>query len=136
MKRSSLRKTGKSETSKLQKKCDSLLTPIIKKKYPKCEGCGINPTTVAHHWIEKSRSSNLRYDLRNIIPLCAVCHVKIHNRFGNNVVGGVDIADKIINKRGKVWKRHMDEEANVIVKTNKAWYESKLAELEKNLLCG
>lgn len=118
----------KSEISKLQKKADSLLTPIIKKKRPKCEGCGKN-TEVAHHWIEKSRSSNLRYNLKNLIALCHSCHAKIHNRFGNSVVGGYDIAEKIIKQRGKKWKKEMDIEGRKIIKVNKEFYEKAIEKL-------
>ena len=130
MKRGYLRKTGKSDISKLQKKADAMLTPIIKKIYPYCEGCG-QETTVGHHWIEKSRSLNLRYNIEdNIIPLCQSCHAKIHNRFGNSVVGGLDVALIVIEKRGREWKERMDIEGRIIVRANEAWYLNKLQELE------
>jgi hypothetical protein len=133
MKRTPLRKKGKSNISKLQKKADSMLTPIIKKIYPHCEGCG-QETTVGHHWIEKSRSLNLRYNIEdNIIPLCQSCHAKIHNRFGNSVVGGLDVALIVIGKRGQEWKERMDREGRIIVKADEFWYENKIQELEKML---
>lgn len=105
----------------VRNKCDALLTPIVKKMYPRCESCG-KPTEVGHHWIEKSRSSNLRYNLENIIPLCTVCHTKIHNRFGSSVVGSVDVAQAIINKRGEEWKKRMDVEGKKIIKTDIHFY--------------
>lgn len=131
-----MRRKGKSETSKLQTKCDKLLTPIIKRLYPKCEACG-GDTEVAHHWIEKSRSSNLRYDMRNLIPLCHSCHAKIHNRFGNSVTGALDVADIIRAKRGEEWYNKMKIDGQKIIKVNEEWYESKLLELESLLAdCG
>jgi hypothetical protein len=106
----------------LRNKVDKLLTPWIIGKHKQCECCG-NKATVAHHWIEKSRSSNLRYDERNLISLCNFCHTKIHNRFGNSITGSFDVATKIINKRGKKWKYTLDVEARKIVKTDRYFYE-------------
>lgn len=121
---------AKSPTTKLQEKCDSFLTPIIKKKKPFCESCG-QPTQVAHHWIEKSRSNFLRYDFDNLIALCNSCHVKIHNRFGSSISGAYDVADTIIKKRGKKWKKDMDILGKKLIKINKKYYEDKLEELKK-----
>ena len=127
-----MRRKSKSETSKLQSKADKLLTPIIKKLHPKCEACG-SDTEVAHHWIEKSRSSNLRYDLRNLIPLCHSCHAKIHNRFGNSIMGSLDVADVIRQKRGEDWYNQIRIDGQKIIKVNKEWYEAHLDRLEKEL---
>ena len=133
MKRTPIRRKGKSITSKLQAKCDKLLTPIVKLQSEMCEaGCG-NPTQVGHHWIEKSRSARLRYEIENIIPLCNSCHTKIHNRFGNNIVGGIDIAEVIIEKRGREWFDRMNKLQSEIIKTNKAYYEGQLEKLENIL---
>ena len=101
-------------------KADKLLTPIVRKLTPKCEACG-NDTQVAHHWIEKSRSNYLRYDLRNLIALCQSCHTKIHNRFGNSVTGCLDVADIIIQKRGKKWKKQLDKDSAILIKRDVYW---------------
>lgn len=132
MKRTAIKRKSKSETAKLQAKCDKLLTPIIKQLHPKCEGCG-KDTEVAHHWIEKSRSSNLRYNIENLIPLCHSCHTKIHNRFGNSVMGAIDIADTVRNKRGEEWFNRMKVEGAKVIKVNKVWYEENL---ERLMDCG
>jgi len=114
-----------------KEKADSLLTPIIKKKIPRCESCG-RPTEVAHHWIEKSRSSFLRYDLENnLIGLCHSCHSKLHNRFGNSITGAYDVADTIVRKRGQKWKEEMDVLGRKTIKVNLKYYENKLEELKK-----
>ena len=114
--------TKKTVIQTLRNKTDKLLTPLVKKLHPRCEACG-SKTQVAHHWIEKSRSSNLRYDLRNLINLCHSCHAKIHNRFGNSVTGSLDVAELIIKKRGKKWKKEMETEGRKIVKTDRYFYE-------------
>jgi 5-methylcytosine-specific restriction endonuclease McrA len=106
---------------KLRDKADSLLTPLCKKISPNCEACN-QPTQVGHHWIEKSRSSFLRYDMRNLIALCNPCHAKIHNRFGNSVVGGLDVAEIIIKKRGRAWKNQLDKDQQIHQAVNKSFY--------------
>lgn len=114
-------------------KCDKMLTPIAKKLRPRCEGCG-QPTEVGHHWIEKSRSSYLRYDVeRNIISLCHSCHAKIHNRFGNSVVGGLDVAEIIIKQRGRRWKNQLDKDSAKIIKVDVPHYEETYQHLKDYL---
>lgn len=114
--------------STLRNKADALLTPICKKHNPNCESCG-QPTQVGHHWIEKSRSSYLRYDLRNLVALCHSCHAKIHNRFGNSVVGGLDVAEIIINKRGRAWKEQLDKDAETYQKVDRIFYTEAIERL-------
>jgi hypothetical protein len=114
--------------STLRNKTDALLTPLCKKNHPNCESCG-QPTQVGHHWIEKSRSSFLRYDMRNLIALCNSCHAKIHNRFGNSVVGGLDVAEIIINKRGRAWKELMDAEHKIYQKVDRDYYTQNYTHL-------
>lgn len=116
MKRSRLKRKSETSVAKLRDLNDRMLTPIIKYRFPHCEACG-QPTQVGHHWIEKSRSLFLRYDLeRNIIPLCNSCHTKIHNLFGNSITGSLNVAEKIINNRGTEWKRQLDVDSAKTVK--------------------
>ena len=101
----------------VRNKADSLLTPIVKITTPRCEACG-HDTEVAHHWIEKSRSTFLRYDFRNLIALCHSCHAKIHNTFGNSVTGCLDVAEIIIKKRGDEWRAQLAKDAIKQVKAD------------------
>jgi len=106
-----------------QKMCDSLITPIVKKERPYCEACG-HATEVGHHFIEKSRSSFLRYNIDdNIIALCNSCHAKIHNRFGNSVMGSYDVATIIINNRGKKWLNKLKKDGQTYNKVNAEFYK-------------
>lgn len=71
--------------------------------------------------------------MRNIIALCNSCHAKIHNRFGNSVVGGLDVAEIIINKRGRAWKELMDAEHKTYQKVDRDYYTQNYTHL-KSLL--
>jgi hypothetical protein len=127
MKRTQLKKRGKSPESKLQKKCDQLMQEYYTKKYPKCDICNA-PTYCMHHFIEKSRSNRLRYEPENLIPLCFKCHYGVHNacagRILNNVLRSYNFMDAIINKRGgKEWKDKMERIGREMIKTNLAYYE-------------
>ncbi len=120
------------KVSTVRKKADDLLTPIVKLTTPCCEACG-HETEVAHHWIEKSRSTFLRYDFRNLIALCKSCHAKIHNTFGNSVVGGLKVAEIIIKKRGAKWRAQMDKESVTYVKADVHYFIGHLERLKQLL---
>ena len=121
---------SKPTLEKVMKKADKLLTPLMRKVCPKCEACG-NDMQVAHHWIEKSRSNYLRYDPRNLISLCHSCHTKIHNKFGNSVTGCLDVADIIIQKRGKKWKKQLEKDSAKIIKKDVLWATEQYERLKK-----
>lgn len=116
----------------LKRICDALLQSLVRAKNAHCEACGAK-CQVAHHWIEKSRSSYLRYNLDNLIPLCNSCHSKIHNIFGNNVVGGLNVAEIIIKRRGLAWKKRMDRLQPTYQKVDRIWLENVKKRLEKEL---
>jgi 5-methylcytosine-specific restriction endonuclease McrA len=106
----------------LQKKADNLLTPIIKKLHPVCLLCP-SPTQVAHHFIHKSKSSALRYDLENLINLCNHCHCALH--FGSESEASASIAFL----KGKKWFAYIQSKKYATQKINKAYYESILEKL-------
>jgi len=124
-------------TKQLQKECDDLLSYIAKKQKPMCEALCGNKTQVGHHWIEKSRSAGLRYNIDNLVSLCNVCHSRIHNKFKNNVVQSIDIALIIIKSRGTGWYKRMSklqaDLKDVVVKRNKGYYQQELERLNKLL---
>jgi len=125
-------KKSKRPTAKLERRNDALITPVVKVLHPLCEACN-QPTQVGHHFIERSRSNRLRYDTINLIGLCASCHVKIHNRFGNSISGCLDIADIIRKKRGDTWYDQLKITAREIVKTDELWYEKWFEILSEQL---
>lgn len=102
----------------MRNKCDKLLTPIIKKMYPMCLLQAPNCygfTQVAHHHIHKSKSTRLRYEIDNLIPLCNHCHLVLHNNESY-------WASKVIEKRGIAWFQGIDKTKNEIVKADVYYY--------------
>ena len=63
----------------------------------KCEICG-QPMFCLHHFIEKSRSNYLRYEIRNMVKVCLSCHYKFHHP------DPVNSLNELIKRiRGKAW---------------------------------
>ena len=117
MKRRAIPKKGKTlKPSTIRNKADALLTPIIKAKFPRCILCP-NPTQVAHHHVHKSKSTRLRYDLDNLIPLCNGCHFKLHQNESY-------WAGKVIEIRGMDWFKQLDKTQNEIVKADRYYYQA------------
>lgn len=111
--------------STVRNKCDNLLTPIIKAMYPRCLLCP-RETEVAHHHIHKSKSSRLRYELDNLIPLCGHCHVVLHNNESY-------WSSKITAIRGIEWFERLDKLGREIVKTDVHYYLAQYERLQNIL---
>ena len=94
--------------TRLQKDLDKLMQEIYVKKYPICLVCG-NKTTEMHHFIPKARSLYLRYDERNLIPLCKGCHLKHHK-------GDPEIHVVILHKKGLKWYKDLKKDRYKIMK--------------------
>ena len=109
-----------------QKKCDSLLSPIIKLLYPKCLLCG-GQTQIAHHFIKKSVSSFHRYNLKNLINLCNACHFRLH--FNDEGLWNGRIA--LI--KGKRWLDNLEKHKRDYVRCNLEYYERIYKKLKKKL---
>lgn len=102
----------------MRNKADKLLTPIIKAQHPECflkssSSCNFY-TQVAHHHIKKSRSSALRYDLENLVPLCNSCHLMLHQNESKWVL-------ELIERKGIEWAQSLKEK-DVLVKTDVHFY--------------
>ena len=92
---------------KNQKICDRLLSPLIKDLFPHCLLCG-GETQVAHHFVHKSKSLALRYNLNNLIPLCSSCHFKLHQNEGY-------WSAKIIEIKGLRWFKAIEKKKNELL---------------------
>jgi len=65
-----------------------------------------------HHYIQKKQSLKLRWDERNLIPLCKSCHCKHH------IAGDPHINEVILRKKGFEWANELEEERRVFYKVN------------------
>jgi 5-methylcytosine-specific restriction endonuclease McrA len=109
VKRTPIRKKSKSTTSKLQSKCDKLLSPIVIKQNPVCIFYGLKGaenctyyTQVAHHHVHKSKSSRLRYEIDNLVNLCNHCHLMLHHNESY-------WASKVVELRGIEWFKNLEK---------------------------
>lgn len=113
MKKTRLKKV--SSIGYYRNKCDKLLSPIIVKMYGKCELCG-RPANVAHHFVHKSKSNKLRYEIINLIPLCNSCHFALHHNES-------EYAAKIVKKRGLLWFDTLEVLKRESIKVNRSYYQ-------------
>ncbi len=84
-----------------------------------CLVCG-HQAQVMHHFFTKGSSQNLRWNMRNLVPLCHSCHCKHHN--------GQDprINKIIVEKKGDAWFKEMEKLQPVPFKTNMKILKEKL----------
>ena len=119
-------KKDKTTLRKLELKCDSLLQVKFKESNPYCIVCGL-PTSNGHHVIFKSQSNYLRFNMKNIVPLCMKCHFKLHN------IGDSEILGTIIKKKGMKWFDELQHDRHILQKTTKEYLESIIESLSKKL---
>ena len=110
-------------------KCDALLTPIMKKLFPRCllgiDGCA-RVTQVAHHHVHKSKSTRLRYEIINLIPLCNHCHVVLHH---DESFWGA----KVAQIRGAEWFGEIERMKHETVKADVYYFKENYERLSKML---
>jgi hypothetical protein len=127
MKRTPLRKKAKSHTEGWWRgHADDLMQDCERKLYLKCLVCG-GPNQVGHHYQTKQTSSFLRYDWRNIIPLCFSCHFKHHKQ------ADPYIAATIIRVKGQAWAEEIERDRRKSIKTGSLYYQEKCREFEEQL---
>jgi len=124
----------KTDKKKLAKKADALWKKASLLKWgDKCVICG-SPANAYHHFIPKSRSLVLRYDVENAVPLCLKHHYAVH--FSSNPVEIADIVDMIRKKRGKKWCKYIEKKRKILSGGGRTinWYNEQISNLEKQ--CG
>ena len=102
------KKKKKDKRIQLKRDLDKLIQEIYVRKYPRCLVCP-NKTSEMHHFIPKSRSLFLRWDERNLIPLCKKCHCSHH-------FGDVTIHATILKKKGWEWYDSINKDRHKIMK--------------------
>lgn len=107
-------------------RADDLMQDVGRKLSDTCLVCG-GPNQVGHHYQTKQTSSFLRYEFRNLIPLCNSCHFKHHKMFDPHIVR------TIISRKGKKWADEIERDRRKIIKTGILYYQQKCQEFEKLL---
>ena len=107
----------------LRNKADALLSPTIIKLFPVCLLCGGN-TQVAHHHFHKSKSNRLRYEIENLINLCASCHFKLHQNESK-------WASEIVRIKGLSWYEKLRVMEQGYVKVDRYFYEEAIDRFTK-----
>lgn len=103
----------KSKLQSLKKKLDRLIQEKYVPINPRCLVCG-EKTNCMHHFIQKSQSLFLRWDVRNLVPLCSKCHCKHH------VTGDPAIVESIIFQKGFAWFDELERDRRKVFKVNVA----------------
>jgi len=115
--------TTQDKKKKLRERADKLFTLAVLKRWGRnCEICG-KPATTAHHYVPKSLSQSLRYDLENGVPICNYCHMSIHTK------NDPECIEKIINHRGKKWADYIDKNRRKKVKATVEYYRNNIYKL-------
>lgn len=120
-----LAKPKKESKVKIQKQCDKIYQEIGRELNDSCLICG-GEYSCLHHWVRKSQSTALRYDLENGIPICAKCHCKIHTGQDNMTAG------RIIIIKGNEWFENLESKRRLGLGLNYGitWYKAQLERLK------
>lgn len=81
-----------------------------------------------HHFIARSRSTALKYDVENAVPLCRGHHYSIHNEM--DILKRRALEDFIINGRGLNWLTYISEHKSAKIQVRIWWLEDIKKELE------
>lgn len=116
----------------LRNKADKLFSQCCFKRYgDRCEVCGKMGHGV-HHFVPKSISAYLRYNIDNGVILCTYCHIiRIHSQ------GDPRIFEDIIKKRGQKWYKEL-KQLKVVGEKKKSfvsvkYYKQVIKEFEEEL---
>ena len=97
----------KSKLQRLKEKLDKLIQQYYVPLNPRCLVCNA-PTSEMHHYVQKHQSMNLRWDEKNLIPLCRNCHCRHH------LSGDPSIHETIIRIKGFKWVDEVEKDRYVL----------------------
>ena len=87
-----------------------------------CGACEEQTSTQVHHFFPKGLYSNLRYNLKNAVPICIKCHFFHHHR------GDPTVHQQIIANRGRAWYNSLISKSREKIKTTTIGYYKKVLE--------
>ncbi len=114
----------------LIKKADKAFQEWGRDTYKSCLICG-GAYSCLHHFIHKSQSTNLRWDMQNGVPVCQSCHCRIHSR--NNPIDIFKIKTGMERLWGVNWEFYIRSQAVITLKPNRKYLENKINEYEQNI---
>jgi len=106
----------KSPKRLLQLKADKAMQEWGRRTYKKCMVCG-GKYNCLHHYVTKGRSAALRYDEKNLIPICQSCH------FLHHTSSDPAIHNTINDIKGKAWRDDLQRRRSDYTKTNMDYYK-------------
>lgn len=104
-------------------KADKKLQNVGREIYKECYVCG-GEYSCLHHFITKGRSSRLRYDWDNLIPICHHCH-SLHHSFGDAKIHAI-----IQKKKGNNWLNELLVKDRETVSVSIKFYKDTIKRLE------
>lgn len=108
--------------STLRNKADRLYQEAGMKDNPRCLICN-GMANCLHHFIPKSVCAALRYELKNGIPICAGCHLRLHSS------SDPEYEQIIIRKNGQAWYDELREMRKKVVNMGVKYYEAVIERL-------
>ena len=117
------KKTKKKRTQSIKfwrNKADKKFQEIGREMYNNCLICG-GEYSCLHHVFTKGSCTYLRYSWKNVIPICAKHHIKIH---GYEPVETKSLMDRIVKIKGQDWYDELTAERNKnrYTNANYVWY--------------
>jgi len=109
-----------------RKKADKLFQQWFISKNSQCELC-LNVATCGHHFVTKAASSALRYEEKNMIPVCTGCHLGFHSSRASDFIG------RIVLLRGAKWFQYLQLSKYKISKINIGYYKDIIGFFESKL---
>ncbi|MEI6529656.1 MAG: hypothetical protein WCN88_04685 [Candidatus Falkowbacteria bacterium] len=115
----------KTEKQKLQEEADKLYQEVGRELNDSCLICG-GEYSCLHHFIRKSQSTALRYDLENGIPICHICHCRIHTGQDSSTTA------RIVLIKGIQWFEMIDARKRLGLGLNYGitWYKAQYERLK------
>ena len=105
-------------------KADKLYQQVCLKLSPNSMASGLK-AEVTHHFIPKSLSTALRYDIKNGITLTNAEHFRHHTR------GDPIIYEQMTANKSAEWFEYIKSHRNLIIKPTLGWYKSQIDKLNK-----
>ena len=98
-----------------RRKADRLMQEWGHRTYKQCMVCG-RELSCLHHYYPKSKSSVLRYDEDNLIPICNGCHLQHHT-------GNPNIHNTVNKIKGEKWLKRLTQKKETHIKINIGYYK-------------